>query len=125
MSPEQATGDRALDARSDVYSLAAVLYEMLTGEPPVTGATAQAMIAKLMTERPTRVRAVRDTVPEGVDAAVAKALSKVPADRFAGAAQFSAALAKASEPAPTARGGVPLAWIIGAAVVVLAGSAWL
>ena len=64
MSPEQATGDRVLDARSDVYSLAAVLYEMLAGEPPVTGPTAQAMIAKLMTERPIHLRVVRPSVPE-------------------------------------------------------------
>ena len=92
MSPEQATGDRVLDARSDVYSLGAVLYEMLAGEPPHTGATVQAVIAKLMTERPTRLRTVRDTVPEGVDAAVAKALAKVPADRFSGAKEFAAML---------------------------------
>jgi len=92
MSPEQATGDRHLDARSDVYSLAAVLYEMLTGEPPHTGATVQAVIAKLMTERPTRLRVVRDTVPEGIDAAVARALAKVPADRFGSPAEFAAAL---------------------------------
>ena len=59
MSPEQATGDRGLDARSDLYSLAAMLYEMLAGEPPITGATVQAVIAKLMTERPTRLRAIR------------------------------------------------------------------
>ncbi|HXI19721.1 MAG TPA: serine/threonine-protein kinase, partial [Gemmatimonadales bacterium] len=76
MSPEQATGDRLLDARSDVYSLAAVLYEMLAGEPPVTGPTAQAMIAKLMTERPTHLRVVRDSVPEAIDAGVARALDK-------------------------------------------------
>src|SRR5438093_793964 len=82
MSPEQATGGRELDARSDVYSLAAVVYEMLAGEPPHSGPTVQAVIAKLLTERPTRIRTVRDTVPEGIDAAVAKALSKVPADRF-------------------------------------------
>src|SRR5881409_3724244 len=93
MSPEQATGGRELDARSDVYSLAAVVYEMLTGEPPHTGPTVQAVIAKLLTERPTRIRTVRDTVPEGIDAAVAKALSKVPADRFGSAAEFAAALA--------------------------------
>src|SRR5881409_1144835 len=103
MSPEQATGGRELDARSDVYSLAAVVYEMLTGEPPHTGPTVQAVIAKLLTERPTRIRTVRDTVPEGIDAAVAKALSKVPADRFGGAAEFAAALA-VSPAEPTARG---------------------
>ncbi len=103
MSPEQATGGRALDARSDVYSLAAVVYEMLAGEPPHTGPTVQAVIAKLLTERPTRIRTVRDTVPEGIDAAVAKALAKVPADRFGGAAEFAAALA-ASPAEPTAGG---------------------
>jgi TolB-like protein/tetratricopeptide (TPR) repeat protein len=92
MSPEQATGGRDLDARSDVYSLGAVVYEMLAGEPPHTGPTAQAVIAKLVTERPTRIRTVRDTVPEGIDRAVAKALAKVPADRFVSAAEFTAAL---------------------------------
>ena len=103
MSPEQATGGRELDARSDVYSLAAVVYEMLAGEPPHTGPTVQAVIAKLLTERPTRIRTVRDTVPEGIDAAVAKALAKVPADRFGGAAEFAAALA-VSPAEPTAGG---------------------
>jgi hypothetical protein len=92
MSPEQATGDRLLDARSDVYSLAAVLYEMLAGEPPVTGPSAQAMIAKLMTERPVHLRVVRASIPEAVDAAVARALDKTPADRFASAGDFVRAL---------------------------------
>ncbi|MGH7671066.1 MAG: protein kinase domain-containing protein, partial [Gemmatimonadaceae bacterium] len=92
MSPEQATGDRGVDARSDVYSLAAVLYEMLAGEPPVTGASAQAMIAKLMTEKPTHVRILRDTVPEGVDEAITRALAKTPADRFNTAEEFVRAL---------------------------------
>jgi len=92
MSPEQATGDRLLDARSDVYSLAAVLYEMLAGEPPVTGPNAQAMIAKLMTERPVHLRVVRGSVPDNIDAAVAKALDKTPADRFGSAGEFARAL---------------------------------
>jgi len=126
MSPEQATGDRNLDARSDVYSLAAVLYEMLAGEPPVTGPTAQAMIAKLMTERPTRLRVVRDTVPEGIDAAVAKALAKVPADRYAGASEFAAALQTAAAATQALGGRRPLLWLGVAAVVVLAALAgWL
>ncbi len=92
MSPEQATAERQLDARSDVYSLGAVLYEMLAGEPPFTGATGQAVIAKLMTERPTALRVVRETVPQAVDDAVTRALAKVPADRFPTAAAFAAAL---------------------------------
>ena len=119
MSPEQATGGRALDARSDVYSLAAVVYEMLAGEPPHTGPTVQAVIAKLLTERPTRIRTVRDTVPEGIDAAVAKALAKVPADRFGGAAEFAAALA-VSPAEPTAgrrRRVVVAAGIVGALAI--------
>jgi tRNA A-37 threonylcarbamoyl transferase component Bud32 len=101
MSPEQATGDRNLDARSDLYSLAAVLYEMLVGEPPMTGKTVQAVIAKLLVEAPMRMRTVRPSIPEGIDAAVAKALSKVPADRFASVADFSRALDSA--PAPVQR----------------------
>ena len=127
MSPEQATGDRQLDARSDVYSLAAVLYEMLAGEPPVTGPTVQAVIAKLLTERPTRLRVVRDTVPEGIDTAVARALAKVPADRFAGASEFAAALqAPAAAASEAWRGRRPLVWLGVAAVVVLAALAgWL
>ncbi|HEY6830702.1 MAG TPA: protein kinase [Gemmatimonadaceae bacterium] len=92
MSPEQATGSRSLDARSDLYSLASVLYEMLVGEPPMTGKTVQAVIAKLLTEPAMHVRTVRDTVPETVDAAIAKALSKVPADRFTNVSDFLRAL---------------------------------
>jgi tRNA A-37 threonylcarbamoyl transferase component Bud32 len=113
MSPEQATGDRSVDARSDLYSLASVLYEMLVGEPPVTGKTVQAVIARLLTETPMHIRTVRNTVPEHVDAAVAKALSKVPADRFRSVADFSRALdavptvpgtgSGTTQPLPTAR----------------------
>ena len=92
MSPEQAMGDRELDARSDVYSLATVLYEMLTGDPPYTGSTAQAIVAKVITEKAPPVTAVRDTVPNHVAAAIQQALSKLPADRFRSAAEFAEAL---------------------------------
>jgi serine/threonine protein kinase len=92
MSPEQATGDRLLDARSDLYSLGAVAYEMLAGEPPVLGGSAQAIIAKLITERPTPLRVVRDQVPDGIARAVERALAKVPADRFTSGAEFAKAL---------------------------------
>ena len=102
MSPEQATAGRELDARSDVYSLGAVVYEMLTGEPPHTGATAQAIIAKVITERPTQIRTVRDTVPEHVDSAVARALAKVPADRYASTMEFATALTSPRQ-GPTVR----------------------
>jgi serine/threonine-protein kinase len=92
MSPEQAMGDRELDARSDVYSLGAMLYEMLTGEPPYTGATAQAIVARVITEDPRPITVQRRTAPRHVAAAVHQALSKLPADRFGSAADFAQAL---------------------------------
>jgi serine/threonine-protein kinase len=92
MSPEQATAERELDARTDVYALGAVTYEMLTGEPPFTGTTTQAIIAKLMTETPRPVSVLRKAVPPAVEGAVLIALEKLPADRFASAAEFTAAL---------------------------------
>ncbi len=92
MSPEQASGDGELDGRTDLYSLACVLYEMLAGEPPFTGPTAQAVIAKRMGGPPPRLRTVRSSLPEAVDLAVARALAPVPADRFATAAEFVDAL---------------------------------
>ena len=92
MSPEQATGERDLDARSDIYALAAVTYEMLAGEPPVTGPTARAMLAKLVTERPMSLRVVRDGVPASLDDAVMRALAKSPMDRFPSAREFADAL---------------------------------
>ena len=92
MSPEQAAGDRLIDARSDVYSMGAVLYEMLAGEPPFTGASMQSLVAKLLTEPPTRLRVLRATVPHAVDEAVARALAKAPADRPATAGDFARAL---------------------------------
>jgi Tol biopolymer transport system component/tRNA A-37 threonylcarbamoyl transferase component Bud32 len=92
MSPEQATSDRAIDGRTDIYSLGALTYEMLTGEPPHTGSTSQAIIARLLTERPRRLRASRPSVPEHVEAAVECALEKLPADRWDTAKEFSEAL---------------------------------
>ena len=92
MSPEQAMGDREINARSDIYSLAAMLYEMLTGDPPYTGSTAQAIVAKVLTEKVAPVTTRRDTVPANVAAALEKALAKLPADRFHSAAEFAEAL---------------------------------
>jgi serine/threonine-protein kinase len=92
MSPEQATGDRAIDGRTDIYSLGAILYEMLTGDPPYVGSTAQAVIARVLTETPRSVRTQRNTIPEFIDAAVARALAKLPADRFSTAHDFASAL---------------------------------
>jgi eukaryotic-like serine/threonine-protein kinase len=93
MSPEQATAEKDLTARSDVYSLGSVLYEMLTGEPPHTGASAQAIIMKIVTDRARPVTDLRKSVPPNVAAAVAKALEKLPADRFGSAVEFGSALA--------------------------------
>jgi eukaryotic-like serine/threonine-protein kinase len=92
MSPEQAMGDRTVDARTDIYALGAVTYEMLTGEPPFTGATTQAVVAKVLTERPAPPSTVRDTVPTAVEAAVLKALAKLPADRWSSTARFAEGL---------------------------------
>jgi serine/threonine-protein kinase len=100
MSPEQATGDRAIDARSDIYALGCVLYEMLAGEPPHLGNTVQAVVAKILTDEPEPVTRRRKTVPAHVDAAVRKALAKLPADRFASAAEFRVALGNTSFTVP-------------------------
>ncbi len=98
MSPEQASGSSHLDGRSDQYSLACVLYEMLAGEPPYTGPTAQAIVAKQLTEPLPHIRTVR-TVPETVEAALTKALAKVAADRFPTMSGFTAALENPTAPA--------------------------
>jgi eukaryotic-like serine/threonine-protein kinase len=108
MSPEQATGDRVIDGRTDIYSLGALTYEMLSGEPPHIGHTSQAIIARLLTDKPRSVRSSRSAVPEHVDATVQRALEKLPADRFSTAKEFADALqgrggitTSASVPAPS------------------------
>jgi eukaryotic-like serine/threonine-protein kinase len=101
MSPEQATGDQ-FDGRSDIYSIGAVLYEMLAGQPPHVGGSIQAITAKVVTDKPPSIRALRYTVPESLDAVVMRSLAKLPADRFKTAGDFGAALrqALAGDPFP-------------------------
>ena len=102
MSPEQAMGERDLDARTDIYALGCVLYEMLTGQPPFTGPTAQAIVAKVITEQPVSPSRLRGTVSEALDDATLIALEKLPADRFPTAAAFAGALT-GNGPAQTVR----------------------
>jgi serine/threonine protein kinase/Tol biopolymer transport system component len=126
MSPEQAMGEKQIDARSDVYALAAVTYEMLAGDPPFTGGSVQAIVAKIMTEKPTPVHTLRDTVPEHVEAAVHTGLAKLPADRFATAAEFGTALATATASVPIAAAGArrgPMGLSSRATAVVMIGLA--
>jgi serine/threonine-protein kinase len=101
MSPEQAAGDRELDARSDLCALGAVVFEMLVGEPPHVANTAQAVVAKILTDTPAPISRTRELVPPNVEAAVAKALARSPADRFGSVADFSAALTNPSFTLPT------------------------
>ncbi len=92
MSPEQATGERVIDARSDIYALGAVTYEMLVGEAPFTGPSVQAIVARVVHEEPRSLVGQRKAIPDAVDEAVLRALEKLPADRFATAGEFAAAL---------------------------------
>jgi serine/threonine-protein kinase len=96
MSPEQASGARDPDGRSDIYSLGCLVYEMLAGAPPFTGPSAQAIMARHAIDPVPRLRTLRPTIPAGVERAVEKALAKVPVDRFATADQFAKQLAQAS-----------------------------
>jgi eukaryotic-like serine/threonine-protein kinase len=103
MSPEQALGERVIDARSDIYALGAVTYEMLVGEVPFTGPNVQAIVARLIGEEPRPLAVQRKSVPEHVEAAVLQALEKLPADRFSSAAEFAAALTHAGGTRPITR----------------------
>ncbi|MBI4542172.1 MAG: serine/threonine-protein kinase [Gemmatimonadetes bacterium] len=140
MSPEQAMGEREVTAKSDVYALGCVLYEMLVGEPPFTGPTAQAIIARVVTEEPRSLTIQRKTIPLHVEAAVHTALAKLPADRFQSAAQFAEALAgqggappatlaaAAARPVAPRGAGAPLRWLpwgVAAAGLAAAAAGWL
>ncbi len=124
MSPEQSVGDQTLDGRSDVYALGCVLYEMLAGEPPFTGPTPQAVIARHCQEAPRSIRVVRPSVPVELERVVEKALAKVPADRIATPAEFAEALANpslltAAETRDAIRSLTARRWQVIAAAVVL------
>ncbi len=121
MSPEQATGDKHLDARSDVYALAALLYEMLTSEPPFSGPTVQAVIARILTEPPRPIRTIRPRVPPHVEAAVLQGLAKVAADRPPSAQAFVELLTRPTAQRPAGTGRRRAGMVLGAigAVAVL------
>jgi len=138
MSPEQAAATRELDGRSDLYALGCVLYEMLAGQPPFLGATAQQLLARHAIDPVPPLRTVRHTVPENVERSVMRSLAKVPADRFRTAAEFAGALTAPGEtvatpastprpsttPLPARRRAVALAAGVLALALALLGYLW-
>jgi len=130
MSPEQAMGEQDVDARSDIYSLGCVAYEMLAGDPPFAGTNPQAILARKTLESPPPLRTARDTVPEVVEQAILKALAKVPADRFATAQLFRDALAFTPAsgtvvvPAPQKRMGPRALGLVALLAVLIAFGGW-
>jgi len=135
MSPEQATGSRDLDGRSDLYSLGCVLYEMLAGQPPFTAPTVESLLRQHLTAEAPSITAIRPAVPGWVAAAVQRALAKTPADRFSPVALFAEALAPRESaatpaaappaPAPRVRRSLRLVLLAGAAVIVAVGTLYL
>ena len=125
MSPEQAAAE-PVDARSDQYSLATILYEMIAGEPPFTGPTAQAVIARRLGEPARPLTTVRPTVPASLERAILRGLQRVPADRFASVTEFVAALRAPEVPPPLARRASPMRVAVTAAALIAAAglAAW-
>jgi len=129
MSPEQAMGEREVTSRSDIYALGCVTYEMLVGEPPFSGPNAQAILARMTTEEPRPISPERKTVPPHVETAVLTALARLPADRFATAAEFAAPLARdrrrpGKETRPSARARTLPFGLAAATVLALGWGGW-